>query len=94
VSLGISATGDGEAALEELARSGARVAGTRLIEIARDVRQIIWGEFKGYADGAVDEPWIVIVAVDSSWFEIHSDDEAVLARIRKAFKDVRPESIS
>jgi hypothetical protein len=72
----------------------ANAAGTRLIEIARGVRQVIWGEFKAYADDALDQPWIVIVAFDSSWFEIHSDDEAVLARIRKAFKDVRPESIS
>jgi hypothetical protein len=85
----LDATGDGADALEELALSGERTAGTRLIDIARTVSQTIWGEFRGYSDKAAAEPWIVIVAVDSSWFEVRSDDAAALAGIRGAFKDVR-----
>jgi len=85
----LDATGDGAVALEELALSGQRTTGAHLIDIVRTVSQIIWGEFSGCSDKAAAEPWIVIVAVDSSWFEVRSDDAAALARIRSAFKDVR-----
>jgi hypothetical protein len=85
----LDATGDGAVVLEELALSGERTTGASLINIARTVRQTIWGEFSGYSDKAAEEPWIVIVAVDSSWFEVRSDDAAALAGIRDAFKDVR-----
>jgi len=85
----LAATGAGAAALEDLARSGARVSGSRLVGVARQVHQVIWGEFRGYDDERSGDAWITIVAFDSSWFEIRSDDVAVFMRIQKAFKDVR-----
>ena len=86
----LSATGDGGVELEELARSGARVSGARLLQIAQRVRQVIWGEFNSYDSSEAAEPRLVIRAIDSSCFEVRCDDETILARIPGAFADVRP----
>jgi hypothetical protein len=66
----LDATGEGAAALEELAMSYERIIGSRLAKIAESVRQVIWGEFKGYEDKLSDTPRVVVVAFDSSWWEI------------------------
>ena len=84
------ATGNGADELEKLAKLGMLVSGERLIEIARNVDQIIWGEFKGYDSASSADPWIVVVAFDSTWFEVRSTDDLALARLEVAFKDVRP----
>jgi hypothetical protein len=85
----LDATGPGASHLERLAQSGERVTGAHLARIASVVRQVIWGEFRGYPDRSSNEAWVVIAAIDSSWFDVRSDDEAALGRIRHAFKDVR-----
>jgi hypothetical protein len=84
----LDATGDGAAALEQLARSGERVSGVRLEKIARKVKQVIWGEFNGYEDSS-ENPWVTVIAFDSSWYEIQSADATALDRIRSAFRQVR-----
>jgi hypothetical protein len=81
-------TGAGADELDELARSGTRVSGARLIEVAKKVTQIIWGEFKGYDGPSTADPWIVVIAFDSSWFEVRSTDDEALSRLQAAFKDV------
>jgi hypothetical protein len=82
------ATGAGGAALEQLARSGERVSGARLTELAGDTLQVIWGEFTGYEAVSSGIPWVVIRAIDSSYFEVATDDDDAVARIRACFKDV------
>jgi hypothetical protein len=82
------ATGRGAVALEKLAVSGERINGSRLTKIAESVRQVIWGEFKGYEDKLSDAPRVVVVAFDSSWWEIQSEETTLLDRAAKAFKDV------
>ena len=81
-------TGDGADELDELARSGMRVSGVRLVEVAEKVTQIIWGEFKGYDSASTVDPWIIIIAFDSTWFEVRSTDDEALSRLRASFKDV------
>jgi hypothetical protein len=82
------ATGDGAGALEGLAKSGERIIGMRLAKIAKAVRQVIWGEFKDYRDKLSDTPTVVVVAFDSSWWEVRSDEKTLLERVAKAFEDV------
>jgi hypothetical protein len=84
----IWATGDGADELDELARSGARVSGARLVEVAKRVAQIIWGEFKGYDGPSTVDPWITIIACDSTWFEVRSTDDEALARLEVSFRDI------
>ena len=81
-------TGDGADELDELGRSGQRVSGARLVQLAAKVTQIIWGEFKGYDSASTVDPWIIIIAVDSTWFEVRSTDDEALSRLQASFKDV------
>jgi hypothetical protein len=84
-------TGDDAAdKLEDLARSERPIYGKHLRKISRHVQQTIFGEFRGYENASSTDPWIIVIAYDSSWFEVRSRDEAALGRLKAAFKDVRP----
>lgn len=82
------ATGLGGEQLEKFAESNSRISGPELANFAAKTHQVIWGEFRGYfpKDTA---PWVVIRAVDSSFYEVSTEDCSVLDRLRAAFKDVR-----
>jgi hypothetical protein len=83
-------TGDDAAdELESLAGSETPVSGRRLRKISRHVRQTIFGEFKGYEKASSADPWIIVIAYDSTWFEVQSRDEAALDRLKVTLKDVR-----
>lgn len=84
----LDATGEGADLLEELTRTGERIIGTRLVEIALSVRQIIWGEFKGYRDQSSEKPRVSLVAIDSTFWEVDSEEASFLNRIAKAFDHV------
>jgi len=73
--------------VEALAASGERVSGYRLQEIAADIHQTIWGEFQGYKTSTAPMPWIIVVAFDSTWFEVHSTDCALLDGLKSKFKN-------
>ncbi|HTG32151.1 MAG TPA: hypothetical protein VLB76_04420 [Thermoanaerobaculia bacterium] len=65
---------------------GARVLGTELLSSLPNLLQVIDGEFRAFkADG---ELWVILRAVDSSWWEVVSDDSAVLSAIRDQFLNV------
>ena len=74
--------------LEVLSHSQSRVSGTLLSELVHKVAQIIWGEFRAYEEGEA-APWVIVRAIDSSWCEVETDDEDVLDKVRRTFKDVR-----
>jgi hypothetical protein len=83
------ATGEGGTELEKLTRSGLRISCLELQDVANRTRQVIWGIFAGYRSSDEVSPWIIIYAFDSSWYEVHTDDEVALHRIRKNFLVVR-----
>jgi len=83
------ATGEGGERLEGLAQHDGQISGSDLAALAENTRQVIWGEFVGSAPTQSDKPWVIIRAVDSTFYEIDSDDEAVLNKISSAYKDVR-----
>ena len=64
------------------------VNGITLSEAAHATHQVIWGQFVGMLPHKED-PWVVIRAIDSTFYEVTSVDEAVLATIRSAYSDVR-----
>jgi hypothetical protein len=80
--------GESALALESAADSGRNLTWTELRDLARGVVQVIDGVFIGRLPGKV-EPWLIIRAVDSSAYDIESNDEDVLRRVRSAFKDVK-----
>ncbi len=66
-----------------------QLSGSDLAALAENTRHVIWGEFVGSAPTQSDKPWVIIRAVDSTFYEIDSDDEAVLNKISSTYKDVR-----
>jgi hypothetical protein len=79
--------GFGAEALHGLADKKARVPGQELVRLASNVTQIIDGIFRGYQKDE-REPWIVIQAVDSSAFDVQSDNNDVIRQIRQQFRSV------
>ena len=73
--------------LERLAEAGTRVPGQTLLSLVDGVTQIIDGKFAGYRDGE-DQPWIIVRAVDSSAFDVESEDEAIVSALKRQFKSV------
>jgi hypothetical protein len=83
------ATGDGGEQLERLARENTRLSGSELLTIADRTRQVIWGEFIASFPVNPEENWVIVRALDSSFYEITTRDEAVLETISSTFEDVR-----
>jgi hypothetical protein len=83
----VECTGENAQRLHELSEGGLSVSGKELVEIVAGIFQTIDGEFEAYRDGK-EKPWLVVNAVDSSWFEVLSVDSAVLESIRSSFQDV------
>src|SRR5260221_8174673 len=80
------AEGDSKAELE--AFDGRKlVPGALLAALAQNVSQIIDGEFSAFESGH-NVPWVVVEAVDSTYYAVRSDDSAILAQVRNAFHDV------
>jgi hypothetical protein len=62
-----------------------RVSGTSLLALASGLTQVIDGEFIAY--GPDGRPWVTILAVDSSAYDVISEDESVIARIKARFEE-------
>ncbi|SCW71518.1 hypothetical protein [Ancylobacter rudongensis] len=75
--------------LNALAASGEKVAGTDLSTLAEGIHQLIWGQFRVFEDTS-PEPWAIISAFDGCFFELTTDDHAVIALIKKRFPSTRP----
>jgi hypothetical protein len=79
-------TGEAAAELERLADGQTFIPGEHLSRIAHDLVQVIDGEFTAFESS--DSPWIIIRAVDSSFYEVFSTEPAVLDRVRASFQKV------
>jgi hypothetical protein len=78
----------GEDLLEQFAANGSSVSGTALSQAAHKAWQVIWGQFTATTSEQSDT-WIVIRAIDSTFYEVTSSDEAVLYAVRSTYRDVR-----
>lgn len=87
---GIEANGAAADELDALADSQTTLSTDALIRLGDATLQIIDGTFTGSSpDGRVV---LVIRAVDSSLYDVLSDESAVLACVRRCFPDVLPYS--
>ncbi|XXX75806.1 hypothetical protein WMF30_49970 [Sorangium sp. So ce134] len=73
--------------LDELAARGVRVSGDLLLDIAEGIEQVIDGEFRAYETGK-DSPVLVMRAVDSTSWDIASDNDELLRAFRYRFRSV------
>lgn len=83
------ATGSGGKRLEELAETAATIGGHELLALADDAVQVIWGNFDGKLPQNTRESWATVRAVDSSFYEVETDDESVITRLASRFINVR-----
>src|SRR5713101_4087759 len=49
-----------------------RIMGPELLSSLPNLLQVIDGEFRAFEAGR--EPWVIVRAVDSSWWEVESED--------------------
>lgn len=89
---GIESTGVTAGALEALERNPTRVAGYKLVELAEQINQVVWGTFSGRLSSEVTDS-LVIKAIDSTLWEVFGSSEC-LAKVKHAFRDVRPAGYS
>ena len=79
---------EGDAKPEFRAFDGSElISGQRLMTLAQNVIQIIDGEFEGF-DPAQEIPWVVVEAIDSTYYTVRSHEASVLKQVRSAFNDV------
>lgn len=83
------ATGAGGMRLEGMAEMSAQIRGDELLAIAEGTVQVIWGDFVAALPDDPHREWLTIRAVDSSFFEVETSDEASIAAVTSLFSDVR-----
>jgi hypothetical protein len=80
------ATGDSASALEGI-EAKSTIPGAALNDLAHKVSQVIDGVFTGSDPGSATA-WVVIEAVDSTYYVVSSPESAVINSIRCTFRDV------
>ena len=81
----VECIGENAEQLHEISDRGVSIMGAELIRIASGISQTIDGDFEArYSDA--ENPWLVIKAIDSSLFEVWSDDLDLLRKVRETFK--------
>jgi hypothetical protein len=81
------ASGGGASVLEACALRPERISGTELLAISEQVNQVIEGEFRAYQHHDA-RPWVVVRAVDSSAYDVETDDRVLLEALRRRFRCV------
>jgi hypothetical protein len=76
-----------EQGLEDRYNTGTYLTGEELTALAAETRQVVDGRFRAFR-GTETEPWLIVRAVDSSFWEVFSTEQTVLDRLRAQFKDV------
>ena len=74
--------------LHQVADTETRISGQTLLQLAGHLTQVIDGVFEGYQQGE-SSPWAIVQAIDSSAYEVESNDRAALLRLKQHFKAVR-----
>jgi len=76
------------ARLQRASDEAAPVAGSQILNYARAGVQLIDGELVASDPGS--GPWVVVRAVDSSDWDVESDDLAVIAQVTEAIPAAQP----
>lgn len=83
----VECIGENAGELHEISDRGVSIPGGEIMRIAAGISQTIDGDFEARV-GEAENPWLVIKAIDSSLFEVWSDDLDLLRKIRETFRQV------
>jgi hypothetical protein len=84
---GVEAIGAKAHELHRLCDEGQPVSGERLLALSAEVDQTIDGIFEAFRSGS-ESPWLRVCAIDATAFDVESDDDAILERMRRTFRTV------
>jgi hypothetical protein len=76
--------------LKQDSRATSRLSGQVLISAADRILQVIDGEFAAF-DDEDDRPWVIVRAVDSTFWEVESQDADLLTEVSSCFHSVEQE---
>jgi len=65
-----------------------KLSGAELIDFSEKVGLILDGRFEAKSEGGAKRPWLLIVAFDTSWYEVWSSKPWVIEKMKAHFKDV------
>ncbi len=65
-----------------------KFSGEELIKFANSIHQTIEGRFEAKTGGAAKRPWLIIIAFDSSWFEVWTSKSWVIKKLKERFENV------
>jgi hypothetical protein len=77
-----------DGAFDEIREAGRKLSGEEMMQFAARLHQTIDGRFEARSGGSAKKPWLVILAVDSSWFEVWSSKRDVIERVKAGFDNV------
>lgn len=72
----------------EFRESRLKLSGEELIELASEIHQTIDGRFEAKTEGAAKKPFVIIIAFDSSWFEVYSTKAPIINKLKNYFQSV------
>jgi hypothetical protein len=84
---GVEAFGRRAEELHRCSEDKVSLDSSTLREIAAGLYQVVDGLFQAYHRDE-SSPWLIIRAVDSSAYDVETDDERVLSAIRERFENV------
>lgn len=73
--------------LYQLADNKTRISGETLLQIAQNITQVIDGTFAGYLQNK-SEPNIVVRVIDSTAYDVESNDEDILTQLQQRFQNI------
>src|SRR5690606_38577210 len=84
----VECMGDLAEELHQASDAGRVLTGAEMFRLADGGRQIIWGDFEAYRPTDA-RPWLIVRAIDSTFYTVITEDEGLLTRVRGRFRDVR-----
>ena len=82
----VECIGQNSVQLHKLSDETSIISGDELLWIVSGIQQTIDGEFEAFRGEKI--PWLLVKAIDSSYFEVWSDNLAVLETVKSNFRKV------
>jgi hypothetical protein len=73
---------------QELREKRLKFSGEEIMLFASNAGQVIDGRFEARGQGAAKRPWLIIVAFDSTFYDVWSSKPNVIERIKERYNDV------
>ena len=73
--------------LQRLSDTGKFIEGDRILDLSKQVWQVIDGKFQGFDYGSAN-PWIIVIAVDSTAYDVVTEERNLIDTLKARFEKV------